>query len=123
MNWTASSAQTGKPNPDTVRCYGITELQHIAATLVEARACDTLLSNANAKLANRDTLIKEKDFEISQLSGQLVLKDKIIANKEEEIKQINLHLEAAERDKRWLKFGWGSSAAILVGALTYFIIN
>jgi len=123
MNWTASSAQTGKPNPDTVRCYGITELQHIAATLVEARACDTLLSNANAKLANRDTLIKEKDYEIAQLSGQLVLKDKIIEVKEQEIKEINLRLESSETKRKWLKFGWGSTSVILGGALVYFILN
>jgi hypothetical protein len=123
MSWTASSAQTGKPNPDTVKCYGVKELQYIAATLVEARACDTLLSTANAKLANRDTLIKEKDYEISQLNGQLVLKDKIIEVKEQEIKEINLHLEAAERHKKWLKFGWGSTSVILGGALVYFILN
>lgn len=91
--------------------------------MVEARTCDTLLSVANAKLANRDTLIKEKNYEISQLSGQLVLKDKIIEVKDAEIKQINLHLEKAERQKRWLKFGWGSSAIILGGALVYFILN
>lgn len=123
MCWIQSYAQLGKPSPDTVRCYGLTELQHIAATMVEARTCDTLLSVANAKLANRDTLIKEKNYEISQLSGQLVLKDKIIEVKDAEIKQINLHLEKAERQKRWLKFGWGSSAIILGGALVYFILN
>lgn len=123
MTSIALYAQTGKPSPDTVRCYGLTELQYIAATMVEARACDTLLSVANAKLANRDTLIKEKNYEISQLSGQLVLKDKIIEVKDEEIKQVNLHLEKAQRQKRWLKFGWGSSAVVLGGALTYFILN
>lgn len=116
-------AQPGKPNPDTVRCYSLTELRYIAATLVEARACDTLLSNAKVKLANRDSLISEKNFEINKLSGQIVLKDGIIEVKEEEIKQINLNLSKEKIRHKWTKLGWGTTAVVLGSALIYFILN
>lgn len=123
MSSTALYAQPGKPNPDTVKCYGLTELQYIAATLVEARACDTLLDNANAKLANRDSLIAEKDFELSKLSGQILLKDKILAIKEEDIRQIELNLSKEKARHRWTKLGWGTTSVVLGGALVYFILR
>jgi len=120
---TASYAQTGKPQPDTIKCYGITELRYIAATIVEARACDTLLANSKNMLANRDSMIVEKDFEISKQSGQLLLKDKIIEIKEQEISNLNKQLLRANRHKKLLSIGWGSTSIVLTGFLIYFAIK
>jgi hypothetical protein len=114
------SAQTGNTNPDTVRCYGLTELRYIAASLVEGRACDTLLAVANAKLENRDSLIKEKNREINMLNTESDIKDRIIKGKEEDITKLNEKLSTANTQKHWLKIGWLSSTvafAVLTGYL------
>lgn len=123
ISWTASYAQTGKPNTDTIRCYGITELQHIAASLVSGRACDTLLSNANAKLANRDSLIKEKNFEITSDTIALRLKDKVIAVRDTSISNLNDDITKLKRQKKWLKFGWASSIVAILGTGTYIALK
>jgi hypothetical protein len=90
---------------------------------VKGVACDTLLQNANTKLANRDSLIHLKDTVISYQTTQLHLKDKILEVKDAEIKQINLQLKREVRKKKWLKMGWGSTSVILGGALVYFMLN
>lgn len=123
MTLTVSYAQHGKINPDTVRCYGYTELQKIAATLVEGKACDTLLSISNAKLANRDSLIEEKSNEIDNLNQQLHLKDKIITLKEDTIIQLNEDLIKEARKLKWTKFGWVSTSALLSAFCFYFALN
>lgn len=123
MNSIPLFAQPGKQSPDTVKCYNLKELQYIAVTLIEARACDTLLANANVKLANRDSLISEKAFEITKLSNQLTLKDKIIAIKEDELKKAQDDLVTEKTKHGWTKLGWGASCIALGGALIYFIIH
>lgn len=114
-----SYAQTGKQNPDTVRCYGFTELQYIAASLVECRTCDTLLALSNLKLANRDSMITEKSNQITLIQQQSELKDKRIELKDQEIARLNDLLEKAERHKKWLKIGWIATTAFLGGVIVY----
>lgn len=123
ISWTVSYAQTGKSTPDTVRCFGITELRHIAGTIVEARACDTLLANSKKMLANRDSMIVEKDLELSKQSGQLLLKDKIIEVKDQEIVDLNKDLKKANTHKKLLTIGWGSTSIVLTSFLIYFAIR
>lgn len=123
LNWTVSFAQTGKSKQDTIRCYGITELRHIASTIIQGRTCDTLLSNTKAMLSNRDSLIKEKDLEISKQSIQLLLKDKILEVKEQHILELNKALERSERHKKLLTIGWGSTSVVLTGFLIYFAVR
>ena len=123
MSWTASFAQTGKLTSDTIRCYGLTELRHIAATIVHGRTCDTLLANSKSMLANRDSLIKEKDIELSKLSSQLLLKDNIIGLKEQEITDLNNSLITANKHKKLLAIGWGSTSFVLTGFLIYFAVK
>lgn len=125
----SSSAQTGKQNPDIVkvkdtikRCYTIEELQFIAASLVEGRACDTLLALEKLKLQNRDSLVTEKNFEISQKDQEISALNQIVHLKEERIKEVELHLEKVENKNKWLKIGWGSTAAILIGGFTYYLL-
>lgn len=112
-SWTASFAQSGKPAQDTVKCYGITELRLIAASMIELEACDTLLATSKLMLANRDSMIVEKDIEIFGLSNQLILKEKIISSKDSDIKDLNLKLDNATNANKWLKIGWISTGAVL----------
>jgi hypothetical protein len=121
--FSVSYAQPGKPNTDTIRCYGITELQHIAASLVSGRGCDTLLSNANAKLANRDSLIKEKNFEITNDTIALRLKDRVIDVRNTTISNLNDDVTKLKRQKKWLQFGWASSIVAILGTGTYIALK
>lgn len=123
MIWTASYAQVQKNPKDTIRCYGLTELRDIAATLVYAKTCDTLLLNAKNMLANRDSMIKQKDFEISKQSSQLLFKDNIIGLKDEEITSLTKSLNTANKHKKLLFAGWGSTSLVLTGFIIYFAIK
>ncbi len=122
QSWIALYAQTGKQNPDTVRCYGLTELQYIAATLVEARACDTLLAESYIKLANRDTLIYEKQTEIDNLVQIIQFKDKIIILKEDEIMQLTEDLRKESRKLKWTKIGWVATTLLGSGFIIYLLL-
>jgi len=118
--WIHLSAQTGKPIQDTTRCYGITELQKISAGLVAGKACDTLLANCENKLANRDVTILEKDFEIAKLNSVDDVNKSIITEREKTIEEKKTEIKKKSRIIKWLKFGWGSSVAVLTGVCTYF---
>lgn len=121
--WTALYAQTGKPVQDTSKCFGIKELQYIASSLVEGRACDTLLANANKKLANRDTLLNHKQFEIDLLNKKIFYKDNIILLKDEEIAEVKLNLKKEKRRHVLTKICWIATTTFLSGGLIYFIIH
>jgi peptidoglycan hydrolase CwlO-like protein len=123
MNLIPSSAQTGKPSQDTVKCYGLTELRYIASTIVEARACDTSLLIANAKLANRDTFILELKYEIDMLNKSISLRDSIITDKEEQIVNLKLDIYSKEKEIKWLKFGWKVTSIFLGGTIIYAIFH
>lgn len=123
MSWTVSYAQTGKPAADTIKCYTLTELRYIASTIVQGRACDTVLANANAKLANRKAFIIEKEKEIAGLNRQLFLKDELITKKEEDIKAINLNLDKEKRRHKWTKFGWAATSVLLGSLVLIVAIN
>lgn len=119
---TVSFGQTG--SQDTVRCYGVKELQHIAAGLVKGKTCcDTLLPSANKKLALKDSVISEKNVQLDLLDKQLILKEEIIKDKKATIESLNGKIEGLESDKKWLKFGWASSTVLLGVGLFYFIIH
>jgi predicted nuclease of predicted toxin-antitoxin system len=82
--------------------------------MIELEACDTLLATSKLMLANRDSMIVEKDVEIFGLSNQLILKEKIISSKDSDIKDLNLKLDNATNANKWLKIGWISTGAVLV---------
>jgi len=74
-------------------------------------------------LANRDSMITEKDLVISKQSSQLIFKDSIIKLKEQEISDLNESLRIANNHKKLLGIGWGSTSLILTGFLVYFAIK
>lgn len=118
-----SYGQIGKPNQDTVKCYGFTELRYIAATLVEARACDTLLAISKAKLANRDFLVKEKDYQLSKVQTAADLKDALLKMKDDDNIKLTKDLKKEKLRHKFTKFGWASSVVVLSAAVVYFIIK
>jgi len=123
QSWTISYAQTGKQNPDTVRCYGLTELQYIAATIIEGITCDTLLGECYVKISNRDTLIYDMQLEIDNLVQIIQFKDKIILLKEDEITKLTEDLKKEKRKLKWTKLGWVSTSVLFSGLLVYFVVN
>lgn len=131
MSWTASSAQAGKPNPDTAKivsdtlirkCYTVAELQYIAASLAEGKACDTLLALEKFKLQNRDSLIKEKNFEISQKDQEISVLNRMVLLKDERLTEVELKLAKEQKANRWLKIGLGSTTISLVTVLTIYLL-
>jgi hypothetical protein len=122
ISWTALYAQPGKPTSDTIKCYGFTELQYISSSLVAGRECDTLLSNANNKLKNRDSLIVEKNYEITRDTISLGLKNKVIALRDTTITGLNSDVTKLKRQKKWIGFGWVSSIVAILGGGSYLFI-
>ena len=123
MTWNQSSAQTGKPNQDTSKCFGYTELRYIAASLVEGRTCDTLLGISKAKLVNRDSTIKELNTQKSKLQVQSDLKDALLKMKDDDNKLLAKDLKTAKSNLKWTKFGWAATAVLLSATATYFAIR
>lgn len=123
MTSITSSAQTGKPNQDTSKCFGYTELRYIAASLVEGRTCDTLLGIAKAKLVNRDSTIKELNTQKSKLQAQSDLKEALLKMKEDDNKLLAKDLKRAQLNLKWTKFGWAATAVLLSATATYFAIR
>jgi hypothetical protein len=80
-----------------------------------------LLSVANFKIKNREDLIKEKDFELSQLSGQNLLKDALIEHKDDTINQLNESIISLQQQRKWIGIGLGSTT-LLLGGLLYGMI-
>lgn len=120
---TALYSQSQKDLRDTIKCYGITDLRNIAASLIELEACDTLLVNAKSMLANRDSLIKEKDIEIFKQSNQLILKEKIIVDNHNQLDKLTQQLNTVKNHRKLLGIGWGSTSLVFVGMIFYLAIR
>lgn len=121
MSWTQSSGQVSKT--DTVACYKRPELQKIAAKLVLA---DKLIQSSridSLTIALLQKNIKDHEANRADLEKSLVLKDEIIRLKEEDISTLEKSLKKVNRQKKWLKFGWGASVAVLLGGATYLILQ
>lgn len=123
MIWNQSFAQTGKPNQDTSKCFGYTELRYIAASLVEGRTCDTLLGIAKTKLVNRDSTIKELNIQKSKLQSQSDLKDALLKMKDDDNELLAKDLKRAKLNLKLTKFGWVTTAVLLSATTTYFAIR
>ena len=127
MSLTQSYAQTGK---DSLQCYTPAELQKIADRVVRANECDTLLITCEEQLALKDSAnvalhnaIDAKNLVIIEMNKTADLRERIITGQATEITGLRDILKKEKRKKTWLKVGWISTSVILVGTLTYFIIN
>ena len=120
---TAQSVKTGIVNPDTVRCYGVHELQKIAATMIKKHACDTLLSTAKTKLSIQDTIIKDNDKQISDFKLTNKLQQVSIDARDTAIQSLTDKYNKKQRNIKFLKFGWASTTVILGGTILYLIFT
>ncbi len=121
ISWTQQFAQSGVK--DTSRCYGITQLRLIAKTAVDLNTCDTLLSTSKKIIANRDTMIKEKDYTITQYSLTVGIKDQIIKNREDTIAVRNKTIKKLNRHKKAILIGWAGTAILEAALIIYFMIR
>jgi len=117
---TQSSAQVGvlTSNPPKVNCYDSTESVYIATSLIKGNTCDTMLTTANKKLANRDSIIVEKDTQIESYILGNDIQRQIIQTREDTIDEKNSDIRKKTKIIKWLKGGWIASVAILVGVIT-----
>lgn len=74
-------------------------------------------------LANRDSLIKEKDNEIYKQSIQLILKERIITDNHNQIDDLTKQLNTVKTHRKLLGIGWGSTSLVFVGMIFYLAIH
>ncbi len=74
-------------------------------------------------LANRDTLIKEKDYTITQYSLTVGIKDQIIKNREDTIAVRNKTIKKLNRHKKAILIGWAGTAILEAALIIYFMIR
>jgi len=84
-----------------------------------ANSCDTLLSNANLKIANRDKRIEEKIFQVKNLQDQVAYRDTLIVNREKKIGELGSEITKLTKHKKILKLAWASTTALLSGILLF----
>jgi len=122
LSWTASFAQLGV-SKDTSRTYGITELRKIAKTAVDLNTCDTLFATSKKMLANRDTLLKEKDYTITQYSLTAGLKNQQIKNREDTLAVRDRKIRKLNNQKKAILVGWAATAILEAALIIYLIIH
>lgn len=120
---TASLGQELKPNVDTIRCYGITDLRAIAAKFDDGNRCEALLKNSNAKIAVKDSVIGLKDVELSLQSSEIVLQKSIISVKDNEIQSITAKFDHEVKRHKLTKLGWAGTAILLSAALIFVVVH
>jgi hypothetical protein len=109
-SWTASYAQTG----DTLTCYDNTELKQIAARVVRANECDTLLDIAETQLLIKDSVITTQFTLITYKDSIISLKDNIIFKHDDIIVEKDLNIDELNTKLKWTKAGWIGTTVGLV---------
>lgn len=120
MSWTPSLGQTGN---DTLKCYTMSELRHIATNMVMLKSCNKQLDYANQMILNRGYDIDIKNLQITNLANQLSLKDKLIEFKNTEIEDLSKQLRLAEIKNKNLGRGFNIMVGIAATAIVIAVIN
>ncbi len=120
MSWTPSLGQTGS---DTLKCYTMSELRHIATNMVMLKSCNKQLDYANQMILNRGYDIDIKNLQITNLANQLSLKDKLIEFKNTEIEDLSKQLRLAEIKNKNLGRGFNIMVGIAATAIVIAVIN
>lgn len=74
-------------------------------------------------LANRDTLIKEKDYTITQYSLTVGIKDQIIKNREDTLAVRDKKIKKLHNQKKAILVGWAATAILEAALIIYFMIH
>jgi uncharacterized protein (DUF3084 family) len=74
-------------------------------------------------LANRDTMLKEKDYTITQYSLTVGLKNQQIKNREDSLAVKEKTIRKLNNHKKWLKVGWAATAIVEAALIIYFMIK
>ncbi len=109
----AQPSKPSKPNTDTIRCFGITDLRVIAEKFADGDRCEALLQNSNAKIAVKDTVIALKDKELSLQSSEIVLQKSIIKNQNTEIQSLTAKFDDEVKRHKFTKLGWATTSVVL----------
>lgn len=120
ISWTQSFAQTGS---DTTKCYNKTELKKIATGLVRANECDSLLKLTELDVQKADSVIMAKDSIIIQ--GMIIIgsQETIIEGKQGDIDRLVKLVNKNDRQKKWLKVGWVTTALAELALIFYLMLN
>lgn len=90
---------------------------------MDLNTCDTLLSTSKKIIANRDTMIKEKDYTITQYSLTVGLKNQQIKNREDSLTVKEKKIHKLNNQKKWIKAGWAATAIVEAALIIYFMIK
>ena len=90
---------------------------------MDLNTCDTLLSTSKKIIANRDTMIKEKDYTITQYSLTVGLKNQQIKNREDSLAVKEKTIRKLNDQKKWIKVGWAATAILEAALIIYFMIQ
>lgn len=118
-----SKSQSTVVIPDTVKCYGRTDLQKIATKVTRAAECDSLLVKTEGQ--NKDLLVKldNKNSEISKLNKESSLKDTVITGQKAQIDKDEKSIKRLDRVVKALKIGWVATTVVLGGLVGYQVIT
>jgi hypothetical protein len=92
LSLTASYAQSGISNTDTIRCYNVIELRKIAKTATNLELCDSLLSNSRKRIETQSAIIREKDKQLDFCNKTVHFNQERIKIRDREIDNLNKSL-------------------------------
>lgn len=98
-------------------------MRKIAKTAVDLNTCDTLFATSKKMLANRDTLLKEKDYTITQYSLTVGLKNQQIKNREDTLAVRDRKIRKLNNQKKAILVGWAATAILEAALIIYLIIH
>lgn len=122
LSLTASYGQTS----ESLTCYNNEELQQIAARVVRANECDTLLDIEKLRVAilqqtvaAKDSIISAKDSVIDTKDGIIQIKEDLIDDQFVTIDQLNKTLNRQVVKNKLLKLGWIGSSVVFLGYILF----
>jgi len=113
LTWIQSFGQVSKVNTDTSRCYGVRELQEIAARLNDADECEERLVIAEEKIKVKEETILLKNKEIQLKDEEIHLGNAIIVKKDDQIQLLTKDLNKEKKRHKFTKLGWATTSIVL----------
>ena len=119
---------TGNTQKDT-SCYTKQELKRIADGLVRKNECDSLLKNKQEELSYCDSMLIAKDSALSAKDSTIYAgvriidqQGRIIEGQSEDIEALQSEIEKYPRIIKWLKIGWASTSGTMITIIIYLVL-